>query len=149
MGGWSSASSMAVIPTAQRSQSWLYPPFLSTAATSGAILKKISQKRKPFVYCIFLHIPTRGTWSHHHYLRLRYTCLEIWKISMQHLKGPFLLRSHHLIRPSIPNSYWPFVTLLYYFLLRFVKLYNCDRTTYPKFVHTQISLLPHSKIPEK
>lgn len=38
MGGWSSASSMAVMPTAQMSQSWLYPPFFSTAATSGAIL---------------------------------------------------------------------------------------------------------------
>ena len=33
MGGWSSASSIAVTPTAQISQSWLYPPFLSTAAT--------------------------------------------------------------------------------------------------------------------
>lgn len=40
MGGCSSASSMAVMPTAQMSHSWLYPPFLSTAATSGAILHK-------------------------------------------------------------------------------------------------------------
>jgi len=29
---------MAVIPIAQISHCWLYPPFLSTAATSGAIL---------------------------------------------------------------------------------------------------------------
>jgi len=40
MGGCSSASSIAVMPTAQISQSWLYPPFFSTAATSGAILWK-------------------------------------------------------------------------------------------------------------
>lgn len=40
MGGCSSASSMAVMPTAQMSHSWLYPPFLSTAATSGAILQQ-------------------------------------------------------------------------------------------------------------
>ena len=33
IGGCSSANSMAVIPTAQISQRWLYPPFLSTAAT--------------------------------------------------------------------------------------------------------------------
>ena len=38
IGGCSSANSMAVIPTAQISHCWLYPPFLSTAATSGAIL---------------------------------------------------------------------------------------------------------------
>lgn len=40
MGGWSSASSMAVMPTAQISHRWLYPPFFSTAATSGAILQQ-------------------------------------------------------------------------------------------------------------
>ncbi len=40
MGGWSSASSMAVMPTAQISHRWLYPPFFSTAATSGAILDR-------------------------------------------------------------------------------------------------------------
>lgn len=39
MGGCSSASSMAVMPTAQMSHRWLYPPFFSTAATSGAILR--------------------------------------------------------------------------------------------------------------
>ncbi len=33
MGGCFSANSMAVIPTAQMSHCWLYPPFLSTAAT--------------------------------------------------------------------------------------------------------------------
>lgn len=38
MGGCSSASSMAVMPTAQISHRWLQPPFFSTAATSGAIL---------------------------------------------------------------------------------------------------------------
>ena len=37
MGGCVSASSMAVMPTAQISHCWLYPPFFSTAATSGAI----------------------------------------------------------------------------------------------------------------
>ncbi len=31
---------MAVMPTAQISHRWLYPPFFSTAATSGAILTK-------------------------------------------------------------------------------------------------------------
>ena len=48
MGGWSSAISMAVIPTAQMSHRWLYPPFRSTAATSGAILeeKKIYSVRE-------------------------------------------------------------------------------------------------------
>lgn len=45
MGGWSSASSMAVMPTAQISHRWLYPPFFSTAATSGAILE-IKQRLK-------------------------------------------------------------------------------------------------------
>lgn len=40
MGGWSSASSMAVMPAAQISHRWLYPPFFSTAATSGAILHR-------------------------------------------------------------------------------------------------------------
>lgn len=40
IGGCSSASSMAVMPTAQISHRWLYPPFFSTAATSGAILTK-------------------------------------------------------------------------------------------------------------
>lgn len=45
MGGWSSASSMAVIPTAQISHRWLYPPFFSTAATSGAILDKYRYKQ--------------------------------------------------------------------------------------------------------
>jgi len=38
MGGCSSANSIAVIPTAQMSHCWLYPPLRSTAATSGAIL---------------------------------------------------------------------------------------------------------------
>lgn len=33
IGGCSSASSMAVMPTAHMSHNWLYPPFLSTAAT--------------------------------------------------------------------------------------------------------------------
>jgi len=38
IGGWSSANSIAVTPTAQMSHCWLYPPLRSTAATSGAIL---------------------------------------------------------------------------------------------------------------
>ncbi len=38
LGGCNSANSIAVIPTAQISHCWLYPPFLSTAATSGAFL---------------------------------------------------------------------------------------------------------------
>lgn len=40
MGGCSSASSMAVMPRAQMSHRWLYPPFFSTTTTSGAILNK-------------------------------------------------------------------------------------------------------------
>ena len=44
IGGCSSASSMDVMPTAQISHSWLYPPFFSTAATSGAILHKFGDK---------------------------------------------------------------------------------------------------------
>lgn len=46
IGGWSSASSIAVMPTAQMSHSWLYPPFFSTAATSGAILE---EQRCPWI----------------------------------------------------------------------------------------------------
>ena len=42
MGGCNSANSIAVIPTAHISHLKSYPPFLSTAATSGAILKQIS-----------------------------------------------------------------------------------------------------------
>lgn len=53
IGGWSSASSIAVIPTAQRSQSWLYPPFLSTAATSGAILKNRKMACKMHLFLDF------------------------------------------------------------------------------------------------
>ena len=44
MGGCVSASSTAVIPTAQISHWWLYPPFLSTAATSGAIQYGVPKK---------------------------------------------------------------------------------------------------------
>ena len=40
MGGCNSANSIAVIPTAHISHLKSYPPFLSTAATSGAILKQ-------------------------------------------------------------------------------------------------------------
>lgn len=40
IGGCSSASSIAVMPTDQISHSSLYPPLISTAATSGAILRK-------------------------------------------------------------------------------------------------------------
>ena len=64
MGGCSSASSMAVIPTAQRSHSWLYPPFLSTAATSGAILKETVQKEKTVYYILVFLFPP-DTWNHH------------------------------------------------------------------------------------
>lgn len=59
MGGWSSASSMAVMPTAQISHRWLYPPFFSTAATSGAILE-IKQRLKisalKFVTTFLCHV---------------------------------------------------------------------------------------------
>ena len=41
MGGCSSANSMQVMPTAQMSHSWSYPPLFSTAATSGAILERL------------------------------------------------------------------------------------------------------------
>jgi len=44
MGGCVSASSTAVIPTAQMSHWWLYPPFLSTAATPGAIQYGVPMK---------------------------------------------------------------------------------------------------------
>lgn len=45
IGGCSSASSMAVMPTDQTSHSSLYPPFSSTAATSGAILRTATGER--------------------------------------------------------------------------------------------------------
>lgn len=54
MGGSSSANSMAVMPTAQISHRWLYPPFFSTAATSGAILDRGSQMILTITFVFFV-----------------------------------------------------------------------------------------------
>lgn len=67
MGGWSSASSMAVMPTAQMSHRWLYPPFFSTAATSGAILARVHKYQSDEISIIMVIIHCKFSVRRHMY----------------------------------------------------------------------------------
>ena len=105
MGGWSSANSIAVMPTAQMSHCWLYPPLRSTAATSGAILVNTHIRSCTNSSQVWQAIKMSTFWKLITYLYMTYDLQSQWAEAYSHATWT-CYRECLFKKPNHNQEYW-------------------------------------------